>query len=135
VKSPPISHIDQLESFILIIQICKASQHQLPGKMSDCIDRLQEGDFILCKEPFGDFQYLGNKTFSNKGIILQVDQLTMIAAGTEMTPIYQVFRYMHTTMELNVILFIVIKQKMIFFYEMNLNISNKLIIVFQVQMR
>jgi len=125
VKYPPISHIDQLESFILIILISKASQHQLPGKMSDCIQRLQEGDV----------QYLGNKTFSNKGIILQVDQLTMIAAGTEMTPIYQVFRYIHMTMELNVILFIVIKQKMIFFYEMNLNISNKFVTVFHVQMR
>ncbi len=91
----PISDIDQLGQFELIIKLYKASKNQLPGKMSDCIDRLKEGDSVLCKGPFGDLEYKRNKLFSNKGITQKVDQLTMVAGGSGITPIYQVFRYAH----------------------------------------
>jgi nitrate reductase (NAD(P)H) len=89
----PISHIDQLGQFELIIKIYKSYQNQSIGKMSDCIDRLQQGDFVQCKGPFGDFEYKRNKIILHKGISRKVEKLTMIAGGSGITPIYQVFRY------------------------------------------
>jgi nitrate reductase (NAD(P)H) len=84
----PISDVDQLGQFELIIKLYRMSENQLAGKMSDCIDRLQEGDFVQCKGPFGDLEYKRKKIISYKGILRQVNQLTMIAGGSGITPIY-----------------------------------------------
>jgi len=89
----PISDVDQLGQFQLIIKVYKATENQSAGKMSECIERLKEGDIVQCKGPFGDVEYQRNKMIFNKGIIQQVNKLTMIAGGSGITPIYQIFRY------------------------------------------
>jgi nitrate reductase (NAD(P)H) len=89
----PISDVDQLGQFELIIKVYKASKNQPAGKMSECIERLIEGDIVQCKGPFGDVEYQRNRIISNRGMIHQVNKLTMIAGGSGITPIYQIFRY------------------------------------------
>lgn len=91
----PISDVEQLGEFDMIIKVYRASENQLAGKMSDCIERLQVGDFAQFKGPFGDLEYQRNKIFSINGITQKVEKLTMIAGGTGITPIYQVLRYAH----------------------------------------
>ena len=54
---------------------------------------LKEGDTVQCKGPFGCFEYKENGFISNKDTTQKVDKLTMIAGGSGITPIYQVFRY------------------------------------------
>jgi len=89
----PISDIDQCGQFELLIKLYKASDNQSFGKMSRCIDQLKQGDTVQCKGPFGNFEYKGNGIISNKGNIRKVEKLTMIAGGSGITPIYQIFRY------------------------------------------
>lgn len=88
----PISPVDQLGQFELIIKVYKDPS---VGKMSACIERLQEGDSVECKGPFGDVEYLRNGLISIRGIVQQVQKLTMIAGGSGITPIYQLLRYVH----------------------------------------
>ena len=89
----PISDVDQLGQFELIIKLYRRSENRLPGKMSECIDQLQERDTVLCKGPFGNFEYQRNKIILYKGISQKINKLTLIAGGSGITPIYQIFRY------------------------------------------
>ena len=91
----PISPVDQLGLFELIIKIYKDANDPSVGKMSACMERLREGDFVEYKGPFGDVEYLRNGVISIRGIVQQVEKLTMIAGGSGITPIYQVLRYVH----------------------------------------
>lgn len=91
----PISDVEQRGYFEMIIKVYMPSESQSAGKMSDCIERLQEGDFAQFKGPFGDLEYQRNKIFTIKGVAQKVERLTMIAGGSGITPIYQVLRYAH----------------------------------------
>ncbi|CAF0881394.1 unnamed protein product [Adineta steineri] len=88
----PISETDQLGEFDLVIKLYRASDKRSAGKMSACIDLLKEGDTVECKGPFGDFEYQGNGTILNKGATHKIEKLTIIAGGSGITGIYQIFR-------------------------------------------
>jgi nitrate reductase (NAD(P)H) len=77
----------------MIIKVYRATGSQPAGKMSECIDRLNEGDIVQCKGPFGDVEYKRNGIISHGGIVDQTNRLIMIAGGSGITPIYQIFRY------------------------------------------
>ena len=84
----PISDVEQVGQFELIIKVYRSF-----GKISACIERIQEGDYVQCKGPFGHVEYKRNRKLMYRNKIYHVDRLTMIAGGTGITPIYQVFRY------------------------------------------
>ncbi|UJR38561.1 hypothetical protein I4U23_031227 [Adineta vaga] len=88
----PISNPNQLGQFDLLIKLYRKTQTRSAGKMSACIDLLKEGDTIECKGPFGDFEYLKNGIVSINGIQRKFDKLTMIAGGSGITGIYQIFQ-------------------------------------------
>jgi nitrate reductase (NAD(P)H) len=88
----PVSHPDTLGEFDLIVKLYKACGDQPAGKMSACIDLLKESDTIDCKGPFGDFEYQGDGIFSIKDVTRKVKKLTMIADGSGITGIFQIFQ-------------------------------------------
>ena len=54
---------------------------------------LKKEILLNVKDHLDDFEYKENGFISNKDITQKVDKLTMIAGGSGITPIYQVFRY------------------------------------------
>ncbi|CAF1069859.1 unnamed protein product [Adineta steineri] len=89
----PISEVDQLGEFDLVVKLYRASGNRSAGKMSACIDLLKEGDTVECKGPFGDFEYQGNGVILNKGITRKINKFVIIAGGSGITGIYQIFRH------------------------------------------
>ncbi|CAF1259819.1 unnamed protein product [Adineta ricciae] len=86
----PISEPNQCGTFDLLIKLYRTPK---AGKMSLCMNALKPGDTIECKGPFGDFEYHQNKIFSIHGIERKINKLTMIAGGSGITGIYQIFQH------------------------------------------
>ena len=89
----PVSETDQLGEFDVVIKLYRACGNRSAGKMSACIDLLKEGDTVECKGPFGDFEYQGNGVVLNRGVTRKIQKLTIIAGGSGITGIYQIFRH------------------------------------------
>lgn len=89
----PISKVDHVGEFDLVVKLYKACGDRSAGKMSACLDSLNEGDMVECKGPFGDLVYQRDGVFSINGVTRRVKRLTLVAGGSGITPIYQLLRY------------------------------------------
>ena len=58
--------------------------------MTQYMEKMAIGDSIDVKGPLGHFVYKGRGLYSNSGREGQVKQLSMIAGGTGITPMWQV---------------------------------------------
>lgn len=58
--------------------------------MTQYLERMAVGDSIDVKGPLGHFIYKGRGLYSHSGREGQVKQLSMIAGGTGITPMWQV---------------------------------------------
>ena len=86
---------DELGFFDLVVKIYRANEHpDFPegGKMSAFLDNMKIGDTISVKGPTGHFKYIGKGEYVNNRRPGKAKQLSMIAAGTGITPMYQVIK-------------------------------------------
>lgn len=91
----PTSSDDDLGHFDLVVKIYRANEHpKFPegGRMSQFLDTLKIGDTVDVKGPIGHFTYTGNGTFIKNRRPGKANQLSMIAGGTGITPMYQVIK-------------------------------------------
>ena len=64
-------------------------------KLSKYLDSLSVGDKAKFSQPFGKMTYLGNQRFKLQGTEVKKSKIGLIAAGTGITPIYQIMQAMH----------------------------------------
>eukprot|EP01026_Neomeris_dumetosa_P052928 TRINITY_DN4715_c0_g1_i6.p1 TRINITY_DN4715_c0_g1~~TRINITY_DN4715_c0_g1_i6.p1 ORF type:complete len:885 (+),score=166.80 TRINITY_DN4715_c0_g1_i6:81-2657(+) len=90
----PTSSDDDLGYFDLLVKIYRPLPPKFPrgGLMSQHLDTLKIGDTIDVKGPLGDFIYLGKGQYSYKNQEYPTKQISMIAGGTGITPMYQVIK-------------------------------------------
>lgn len=91
----PTSSDDDLGHFDLVVKVYRANEHpKFPegGKMSQFLDRMEIGDTIDVKGPVGHFTYSGCGSFVKNRKVGNATQLSMIAGGTGITPMYQVIK-------------------------------------------
>ncbi|KAK9823153.1 hypothetical protein WJX72_000662 [[Myrmecia] bisecta] len=89
----PTSSDANLGYFDLVVKVYFADQHPsfpLGGRMSLYLERMQLGDSIDVKGPLGHFVYLGRGRFRHHGQEGQASQLSMLAGGTGITPMWQI---------------------------------------------
>ena len=60
------------------------------GRMTQFMEKMAIGDSIDVKGPLGHFIYKGRGVFSHSGHEGKVKQMSMIAGGTGITPMWQV---------------------------------------------
>ena len=60
------------------------------GRMTQFMEKMAIGDTIDVKGPLGHFVYKGRGTYSHHGKEGKVKQMSMIAGGTGITPMWQV---------------------------------------------
>jgi len=79
-------------TFVLVIKIYFPTNEKPGGVMSNHFHSLKEGDTIQIKGPAGPVVYYGKGRFTvhNKNIL--VEQISMVAGGTGITPLYQLAR-------------------------------------------
>ena len=86
---------DELGFFDLVVKIYRPNEHpDFPegGKMSAFLEKMEVGDAISVKGPTGHFKYVGKGEYVNNRRPGKAKQLSMIAAGTGITPMYQVIK-------------------------------------------
>eukprot|EP01024_Parvocaulis_polyphysoides_P064799 TRINITY_DN7545_c0_g1_i10.p1 TRINITY_DN7545_c0_g1~~TRINITY_DN7545_c0_g1_i10.p1 ORF type:complete len:206 (-),score=19.76 TRINITY_DN7545_c0_g1_i10:15-632(-) len=90
----PTSSDDDLGYFDLLVKIYRPFLPKFPrgGLMSQHLDTLKIGDTIDVKGPLGDFVYLGKGQYTFKNQEYHGKQISMIAGGTGITPMYQVIK-------------------------------------------
>ena len=62
------------------------------GRMSQYLEKLKVGDTAEFKGPLGHFIYTGPGQYAKSGKGGKVAQLSMIAGGTGITPMYQIMQ-------------------------------------------
>eukprot|EP00916_Digyalum_oweni_P027008 GHVL01044321.1.p1 GENE.GHVL01044321.1~~GHVL01044321.1.p1 ORF type:complete len:295 (+),score=51.22 GHVL01044321.1:86-970(+) len=79
-------------SLELVVKVYKPKKPQFcdGGKMSQNLGSLNIGDSITLEGPLGGVAYESPGIFTNRGKLLVVEQLGMIAGGTGITPMLQV---------------------------------------------
>lgn len=99
-KYTPISPVDQLGSFELLIKIYRPCERfPLGGKLTSWLEEkfnAQQSDKSLrVSGPFGRLVYLGEGNtlikVDNRQRVKRYKRIVMIAGGTGITPLYQVF--------------------------------------------
>ena len=73
----PISDLDEIGSFKILIKIYDS------GKMTQIVKKWKVGDKIPWRGPFGSFKYMPG----------QYKRILLLAAGTGITPLYQIIKY------------------------------------------
>ena len=62
------------------------------GRMTQYMEKMEIGDSIDVKGPLGHFVYKGKGIYSHHGREGKVKQMSMIAGGTGITPMWQVIQ-------------------------------------------
>ncbi|KAI7900653.1 uncharacterized protein BX663DRAFT_458378 [Cokeromyces recurvatus] len=62
------------------------------GKLTTTLDQIRIGEFVDFKGPLGEIEYFGNCQISLKGQRRHVDEISMIAGGTGITPMWQIIQ-------------------------------------------
>lgn len=62
------------------------------GRMTQYMEKMAIGDTIDVKGPLGHFVYKGRGSYSHHGHDGTVKQMSMIAGGTGITPMWQVIK-------------------------------------------
>ncbi|KAL4420023.1 hypothetical protein ABPG77_001273 [Micractinium sp. CCAP 211/92] len=91
----PVTLDHERGRFQLCIKVYHAGEdpkHPEGGKMSQHMDRLQVGDTIDVRGPYGEFTYLGSGRFTHKGREGRCSRINLLGGGTGITPLYQVMR-------------------------------------------
>lgn len=91
----PTSSDDDLGYFDLVIKIYFSNEHpQFPlgGRMTQVMEALKVGDSMEVKGPLGHFIYQGRGSYKHSGKAGTCRQLSMIAGGTGITPMWQVIQ-------------------------------------------
>ncbi|KAL4430845.1 hypothetical protein ABPG75_006101 [Micractinium tetrahymenae] len=91
----PVTLDHERGHFNLCIKVYFAGEdpkHPEGGKMSQHMDRLQIGDTIDVRGPFGEFTYLGGGRFTHQGREGRCRRINLLGGGTGITPLYQVMR-------------------------------------------
>ena len=92
----PISRIDQKGSFELLIKVYRPNESfNEGGIVSQFIDKIEVNDYVNISGPAGKIEYLGNGEMlvmdsNDNWIKKKYKNIGFIAAGTGITPIYQV---------------------------------------------
>eukprot|EP01084_Bolivina_argentea_P055660 102001_1 len=95
--TPVFDRQSDAQSFVLLVKV------YAKGRMSSYLNRMQCGDTILCKKNRGKVCYLepGKMRFGDPRLTmflsytLELDKLNLIAAGSGITPIYQIVSNIH----------------------------------------
>lgn len=73
-----------------MLKVYEKTEQYPNEKMSKYLDSLAIGDKAKFSQPFGKMTYLGNGRFKLQGTEVKKSKIGLIAAGTGITPIYQV---------------------------------------------
>ncbi len=68
---------------------CLCTAHRNGSNWTRYLDTLKNGDAVKIKGPAGPVLYFGNGRFHIHGFSVNVKQISMIAGGTGITPMYQ----------------------------------------------
>ncbi|KAK9815051.1 hypothetical protein WJX73_005946 [Symbiochloris irregularis] len=91
----PTSSNDELGYFDLVVKVYFANQHPTypeGGRMSQYLESMQLGDSIEVKGPLGHFIYTGRGEYRHSGHPGKTSQMSMVAGGTGITPMWQVIQ-------------------------------------------
>lgn len=88
----PISQTTKKGFMDVLVKVYFDSKERKGGKMSQAMDALPIGHFVDFKGPIGKFEYLGAGRCSVNDAERYIKTFIMIAGGSGITPIYQVFR-------------------------------------------
>ncbi|KAL0040785.1 hypothetical protein WJX79_005466 [Trebouxia sp. C0005] len=89
----PTSSDDEVGYFDLVVKVYFANNNPafpLGGRMTQFMEKMAIGDTIDVKGPLGHFIYKGRGVYSHHGKEGKVKQMSMIAGGTGITPMWQV---------------------------------------------
>ncbi|KAG6550915.1 hypothetical protein Mapa_007530 [Marchantia paleacea] len=89
----PVSCDKDVGYFDLLVKVYfKNESYPSGGLMSQHLDNLNVGEWIMVKGPLGHIHYRGKGQFDVNSTTKQARKFAMIAGGTGITPIYQVIR-------------------------------------------
>ncbi|KAG8526491.1 uncharacterized protein KY384_008691 [Bacidia gigantensis] len=90
----PISETARKGDMEILVKLYLATAANRGGKMSKALHSLSLNSIVEFKGPTGKFEYLGNGRCAIGGKERKMSRFCMIAAGSGITPIFQVFRAM-----------------------------------------
>lgn len=88
----PVSETSQRGYVDILVKVYFDTKERKGGRMTKVMDALPIGHTIDFKGPIGKFKYKGRGICDVNGAERKVEKLVMIAGGSGITPIYQIFR-------------------------------------------
>jgi len=92
----PIAPVDlrrPSETIELLVKVYKPHGARPGGKMSMFMDKMKPGDKLKVKGPAGHIVYTGKGNVVVHANSLQLNQMSFIAGGTGITPVYQFIKH------------------------------------------